>query len=285
MGKPRLAGVIVLATLLAGCAAPAARVDLPDIHGLAIDPHDPSVLYVATHGGLFRAKDDTDWSAVTQEPFDMMGFTLEAQSGTMYASGHPAMGGLLGFARSTDRGQSWEILSLGGQVDFHAMTVSLAKPDRVWGYWRGDLMRSDDAGRTWQSSSAGVAPPNVASLASHATDPDTLFAATSQGVHVSRDGGATFEPLPSTPARFTAIATSPADPALVLAAHANGLDVSRDGALTWTTYPLGISADDAAAALAVHPTSAGTFYMGSYRGQIWKSVDGGADWTVVVGAA
>jgi len=60
------------ALLLAGCAAPRITngVTIQDIHGLALDPDQPSRLYVATHHGLFVAENDTAWRAVTERSFE-----------------------------------------------------------------------------------------------------------------------------------------------------------------------------------------------------------------------
>ncbi len=65
-----------------------------------------------------------------------MGFAITGP-GTFLGSGHPdpreedVRPPLLGLIESTDRGQSWERLSLHGEADFHALQ---AAHGRVYGY-------------------------------------------------------------------------------------------------------------------------------------------------------
>ncbi len=282
--KRSFPGMVLLwagATFLAGCAAPeeAENLRLADIHGLAVDPSDSGRLFVATHHGLFRS-DDGEWSAVTEDPFDMMGFTMHpADSSLMYASGHPAMGGLLGFARSTDAGETWDVIALAGQVDFHAMTLSLAQPDRAWGSFRDAVQRSDDAGLHWSAVSQGT-PPTILGLASDAASADVLYAAGPAGVHVSRNGGATFDVLYATEGGASAIASTTSDSNVLAAYFPNGgLQRSTDGGATWTSLGLGFGAQDGAAAIAIDPTDPDTIYAGSYRASLRKTTDAGATWS------
>jgi photosystem II stability/assembly factor-like uncharacterized protein len=104
-------------------------------HGLAVDPTDRSRLYLATHHGFFLLGADGMATRVSQVQ-DFMGFTPHpGDSRILYASGHPAAGGNLGFIASTDGGATWTQLSPGanGPVDFHQMDVSPADPNVIYG--------------------------------------------------------------------------------------------------------------------------------------------------------
>lgn len=288
LGRPRRLGFVGIACLalgaglLAGCADKAGTVEIADIHGTAVDPAEGRVLYVATHHGLFRATNDAEWDAVTKDPFDMMGFTMHpSNSSLMYASGHPRTGGLLGYARSTDAGQTWRVIALQGQVDFHAMTLSLAQPERTWGYFRATVQRSEDGGFQWAPISKGT-PPQITGLASSPASPDLLYAAGPGGIHRSRDGGATFEPLHTQGGAATVIGTTKSDPNLLVAYFARGgLQGSTDAGATWSSLNLTFAGDDGAAAVAVDPQDSDTIYVGSYRALIRKTTDGGASWATI----
>jgi photosystem II stability/assembly factor-like uncharacterized protein len=166
------------------------------IHGLAVDAADPRYLLVATHHGLFRVGPDGKATRISPTRDDFMGFTAHpSQPNVLFASGHPARGGNLGFIGSTDGGRTWRRLSAGadGPVDFHQMTVSAADPKRVYGVYRG-LQRSDDGGQSWRI--VGPAPADLLDLAASAREVDTLYAATRQGLLISRDAGRRWSPLP-----------------------------------------------------------------------------------------
>ena len=77
------------------------------IHGLAVDRNDPAYLLIATHHGLYRAGPDGNAELVSVVQ-DFMGFNPHPDDpNTLYASGHPAGGGNLGFIASSDGGKTW----------------------------------------------------------------------------------------------------------------------------------------------------------------------------------
>jgi hypothetical protein len=277
-----LLGLLLTAMpLVAGCTSKGAP-EISDIHGLAVDPSNAARLYVATHTGLWRVENDRTWTGVTKDPFDMMGFTMHpSDASLMYASGHPRMGGLIGFAKSSDGGANWNVIGLKGQVDFHAMTVSLARPETFWGYWKNNVQRSDDGGVQWSVVSKGAAP-KIAALASSPGGSDLLYAAGMDGILRSKDGGATFQILYGAAGEASTLATTKGDPNRLVAYFAQGgLMRSKDAGATWTTMNQTFPSDDGAAALAIDPQHSDVVYVGSYRALVRKSVDGGATWMVV----
>src|SRR3546814_12827295 len=98
-----------------------------------------------------------------------MGFTPHpSDPDVLYASGHPAGGGNLGFIVSRNGGQTWTKLSdgAGGPVDLHQMDVSKADPRVIYGV-DGGLQDSTDGGRSWSRlrpaphGLLGLAPPRL----------------------------------------------------------------------------------------------------------------------------
>ena len=106
----------------------------------------------------------------------------------LYASGHPAGGGNLGFLSSIDGGRTWNKLSNGinGPVDFHQMDVSKADPRVIYGI-HGDLQKSADGGRTW--TRVGPAPEGTITIAASSNAPEAVYAGTQRGLLVSTDSG------------------------------------------------------------------------------------------------
>jgi photosystem II stability/assembly factor-like uncharacterized protein len=281
MRRNPLLATAVFAVLAAGCAAPGAGdADIADIHGLAVDPSDSRRLFVATHHGLFVGTDDRSWKAVTKEAFDMMGFTVHPTDGrVMYASGHPPRGGNLGFAESTDAGETWTVVALANQVDFHALTVSRADPDRLWGHYAGRIYVSDDRGRTWDNFAPDGSPRSVLALGGGASSRDTLYLAGHGGLYRSQDAGRTWDLVEADTEAFTAVATTP-DPLVVYAhSYTRGVLRSLDGGTTWHVRGGKIPPPDTAMSLAVDPQAPDTLYLGGYFASIHKSTDGGATFT------
>ncbi|OOG28133.1 hypothetical protein B1C78_02130 [Thioalkalivibrio denitrificans] len=158
-------------------------------HGIAVARHDPSLIYLATHHGLYGMSPDGGAWLISDHEDDLMGFTTHPQADKLlFASGHPAQGGNLGFIVSDDAGRSWEKRADGvdGPVDFHQMDVSKADPDVIYGVYRG-LQRSTDGGHSWER--VGRQPDGLISLAASARDVNTVYAATQQGLWKSTDAG------------------------------------------------------------------------------------------------
>ena len=151
---------------------PRAAVDDPGlshVHGLGINPADGSLI-VATHVGSFRIAEDGEVAQRIGDSFqDTMGFTV-AGPDHFLGSGHPDVPAMrsgqptqLGLIESTDAGETWTILSLGGAADFHGLAYA---HEQVYGWnaGTGRFMVSTDK-REWEIRS-------TVDLYSFAVDPD-----------------------------------------------------------------------------------------------------------------
>lgn len=199
---------------------------LSHIHGIAFGAVDGLIL--ATHHGVF-AIDPTGQARLISEPHDFMGFT-RAGADRLIASGHPAGGGNMGVLISNDGGSAWSSLAdgVGGPVDFHAMSVSPADPEVVYGLF-GGVQVSRDAGKTWAVS--GPAPADTLDLAAAPDDPATLYAGTMDGLMVSTDFGASWAQSGPQGVPVTAIeATGSGE---IYAFFAGGGLFRRDGDGSW----------------------------------------------------
>ena len=96
------------------------------IHGLGVDAEEQT-LYIGAHFGFFRASAGEAPERVGRTRHDTMAF-LRVGAGDFLASGHPDLRSdlpvHLGLVGSTDEGQTWQSLSLGGEADFHALDVA-----------------------------------------------------------------------------------------------------------------------------------------------------------------
>ncbi len=167
------------------------------VHGLGVDPGD-GTLYAATRSGVFSVPEQGEAERIANRYQDTMGFTITGP-GTFLGSGHPdpreedVRPPLLGLIESTDRGQSWERLSLHGEADFHALQ---AAHGRVYGYdaTSGTFMASRDKQQGDRRAQIGLRD-----FAVDPTDPDVVLATTQQGLGRSEDGGRSWKRVPGAP--------------------------------------------------------------------------------------
>lgn len=283
--RTRLAALMGAAALAAAAVWQASAADtvpiseVSHIHGVAVDPTDPARLYLATHYGLWRTAADGTASRISEVQDDFMGFTPHPESpGVFLASGHPATGGNLGFIRSEDAGVTWRQVSpgAGGPVDFHAMDVSPADPNVVYGAY-GNLQVSFDGGKTWRVKAAP--PADVYDIAASAQEAATVYAATSAGLMLSRDAGASWESAGSAPQPASLVEVGE-DGAVYAFVVGQGLLRATEGDLAWE--PVSNTFGQAVPLhLAIDPADPKRLFAVTSEGEVLASSDAGRSWAPV----
>ncbi|HXH04369.1 MAG TPA: exo-alpha-sialidase [Candidatus Competibacteraceae bacterium] len=247
------------------------------IHGIAVDAKDPSRLYLATHHGFFLVSADGQASRLSEDRNDYMGFTPHPTDSTvLYASGHPAHGGNMGFLTSTDGGKTWQQLSKGihGPVDFHQMDVSAADPKTVYGAYGGNLQVSKDGGRSW--TLAGPAPEGLIDLAASPKEAERLYAATKAGLLVSQNGGKEWSPATIFRGPASLVQATPAGDVYAFIVGVGLLRKTEPNA-NWSRLGNGFG-EDYLLHLAVDPTNPQNLYAVTQKSAILVSRDGGGTW-------
>jgi photosystem II stability/assembly factor-like uncharacterized protein len=251
------------------------------IHGLAVDVERPNRLYLATHAGLFLTNPNGTATRVGSSQDDLMSFAADPNNANVfYASGHPSGGGNLGVLVSRDRGWSWERLASGanGPVDFHAMEVSRANPQVMYGMYQG-LQVSRDAGGTWRV--IGKLPKDTFDLAASTHDPDKVYAAARGGLYVSKNGGQTWSPatMQRRPATMVHVA---GDGQVYAFIYGVGLLAGDDEGLDWELRSDRF-ADRYLTDMASAPSDPEVLHVVSDTGGIVTSRDGGRSWVSYAG--
>jgi photosystem II stability/assembly factor-like uncharacterized protein len=197
----------------------------------------------------------------------VLGFTIAGPK-QFLASGHPPPGQTgprhLGLIESSDAGTTWKALSLAGEADFHVLRV---RHNKVYGYnsARGQLLVSTDR-INWQTRATIALRDFDVSPA----DPSALLATTEAGVERSTDGGFTWSPTGGPAALLLAWDA----PNRLWGLSATGEVLrSTDGGSSWS--PSGKLAGQASAFAAAN----GSLYAAVHERGIFRSADGGANWT------
>jgi hypothetical protein len=156
--------------------------------------------------------------------------------------------------------------------------------------------------RTTLAQTAGVNEQLVGAFAAAPSKPQILYLASKRDLHISTDGGVTFETLTNAlPGQVSALAVNPADETQILAGvEGMGMYLSRDGGANWYSANAGISLTpgvrESISAIAIDPDDSNTVYaargvwMGTgkvdfYPSGLVLSRDGGKTWQALTAGA
>ena len=244
-------------------------------HGLATDPIDSGKLYIATHHGLYLLVNETKLFQIGKSEDDYMGFSPHpSKPNIVYTSGHPIIGGNLGFQKSEDGGFTWKKISDGvnGPVDFHAMSVSKTNPKTIYGWYQGNVQRSDDEGKTWNAISQTTFP--IVSLETDSRDENRVYAASPLGMYISNDKGISWNIVEEFKGKFVSSIASSQNKLLVFSGK---LMKSSDDGATWTAINESFN-NGTVLYIAFDRQDNSVIYGLTNNNEIFKSNDDGKGW-------
>ena len=255
------------------------------------------VYLLNTSSGTFRSADD----GVTWQPLEgalSSGGVAEflappgnvrsaaAEPTVLAATGH-------GVYVSRDGGAVWEPLGTG--LPFNSKIAGLlthsASPGTVFAVsdnaaLRGSvqpplILRSLDGGQRWASAAAGLPDATVTAWTIDPSDPNTLFAASSEQVFRSTDAGLSWQRARVESGARRVIAVAPSDGRVV---YLGGRPAMRsvDRGLTWTPMPVILTGgrDQAqdVSGLVVAPDDSELLWAALDGGGVFESRDAGRSW-------
>ena len=273
-------------------------------YALATDPNDPGVIYAGVDVGVVYKSADggTSWESLnSQDAARVAGYGIydilvsPADSKVVFYAAK-------GLFKSRDKGAHW---SLKNAPYTTCLGIDPSNPTVVYAGRRGEIYKSGDGGESWKSvfarSSRAMADPQ-AIFYSIVVDPDPAFkpgvvyAASTNGVYRSRDGGTTWEAiragLPHVIAGKLAVSYDrnrhSSDLYVTLKYEKQnghgllqgGVYKSVDKGSHWTASNTGIQPVDYWrhwAPIAIHPTNARVLYT-YYGDSLYRTENGGDNW-------
>jgi hypothetical protein len=257
------------------------------VHGLGIDPSDSSILYIATHGDFYKSVNGGTPVKVDKQRADYMAFNAPQTPGVpLYSSGHPSTGGNTGLIKSTDGGQTWQVVAtvLDPPIDFHAMSVSKSDPNTIIGFDSGGrgLFKTTDAGKTWDKFD--YPGQYVSALTISPSDPKVIFASTNDGIYQSNDGGTSWAQINQYKGIGVVALAFDADGNLYASTEESGLAKSSDLGKTWEAIKR--APDNLTATSIVVDSENKVLYVAGYAApqgyqEVFKSGLDGSDWQLI----
>lgn len=186
--------------------------------------------------------------------------------------------GITGVHSSADSGDTWESRGLDAAVRVVAAsptspTLWLAAYDNPVYPWLATIMRTDNAGLTWESVySSGVI---FTDLQFDPLNPARAHACGVAGYLRSEDAGLTWEHV--TFADCEALAIVPYSTTIMYVAEGTQVMRTENDGVTWTPV---LTAEPYVSHLALYPTNPPQVYAATYK-TLFRSIDGGATWQEV----
>ncbi len=248
---------------------------LSHAHGIAFATSPADGVILATHHGVYRVN-EAGQAKLMSKPDDFMGFT-RVQNDRFIASGHPAQGGNMGVLLSENGGADWDRIADGsnGPVDFHAMSVSAADRQTIYGLY-GGIQVSRDGGKSWTQSGPGA--PGTIDLAASPQASGSVYAGTRSGLMVSEDYGATW--LLEGPKDIPVTAVEATSSGVVYAFFAGAGLFARNESGSWSVISDDFG-DQVMMHIALDENSPDRMATVLDDGSVLLSTDGGSTWSAL----
>ena len=245
--------------------AETAGLDGASVRTLAVAPQHPRTIFAGTWSGLFKSADaGVTWNRIqTGFPAEVVpAVAIDPQHpSTVYASAcRGGCGGPGSFLKTIDGGATWrQITTIPGPVQ--SLAIDPRAGSTVFaGTPRGGILRSTDAGSSWQRVAVAHGVPAAKShlgfpyaVLAIAIDPlnaNNVYAGSrTGGILKSTDGGTTWSAASTglTNLYISALAIDPRNPQVLLVSTAGGVFRSSNSGETWQRYDRGLPAGGVAA--------------------------------------
>lgn len=193
-----------------------------------------------------------------------------------------------GVYRSSNSGASWGA-SNGGMLGVAARVIERnSNGQLVLGADFGDgIWTSSDQGTTWIAASSLPTSDAITGIVS-TTNPSVLYAAAyGTGVFKSTDGGSTWAVTDTTTINHFArtLSINPSNSNILWCGTGNGVYTTTNGGASWQAANNGIPQGTSVRSMTVDPGNPNNLYIGTDSLYMFRSTDGGGNWTHITSAA
>jgi photosystem II stability/assembly factor-like uncharacterized protein len=258
------------------------------VTSIVLDPFDDRALYIGASAGVAKSVDSgRSWvlsnSGIPAGPRSFESRFVSHlvadphQAGRLFAS----VGSRV--YRSNDAAQTWEEASTGipeRAGPLLGLAIDPARRDTVYlGTYQDGVFRTTDSGASWAVTERGF---NSAfwTFAFDVSGLGLVYSADSGHVLRSKDGvhWASFGSPLTRGVRIDAIAVTRRDPRHLFISSPAGLFESRNGAGSWRAIP---PLSSRVEIVKIHPTDSKIVLVGTDRGGVLRSTDGGDHWAIL----
>ena len=263
------------------------------VRALEFAPSQPELLVAGTRSGVFRSLDAGGaWERIS--PLDDPELRNVDSVAVDPADAHVIYAGTYHLPwKTTDGGKSWKSIAAGliDDSDIMSLRVDAANPARVYLSACSGIYRSDNRGDLWTKlQGIPYAARRTQAIAQDPQQPLTLYAATTEGLWVTRDTGENWERTTPKEWVVNGVAVLPqqgsAPERVVLGTETQGILISEDSGKTFAVANQGFT-HQVAKQLLGDPRDASHLLLLLERNgvELLESQDAGQSWSPVIATA
>ena len=276
-------------------ALPACSQRSDRIAAIALHPHKPEIVYVATEESVYKTRNRGEtWERLSE------GLTRTRVMNLIVDPDLPAnvFAGTLadGVYKSPDGGRRWLPHNAGIQKGTISANVNQVIFDprssqTLFAATTVGVFRSVDGGQSWSERMRGMTEINfVVTLAADPAHPNVMYAGTSGGVYRSIDATENWvkinnglvpedAKMASMALGVNTLVVDPHEPDTVYAGTTKGLFKTTDRGNSWTHISNALEGLYVSS-MALHPSDPSLFYVGTSQG-VYQSQDKGKTWHMI----
>jgi uncharacterized repeat protein (TIGR01451 family) len=198
-------------------------------------------------------------------------------------------GSNLGVYKSLNSGANWNPTGIANQstapLFTNVIAIDPSNTDIIYAGTTAGVFKSTNGGSLYGTKNSGFVSLNINAIAIDPVTPTTLYAGSNSSIYKSTNGGDTWVEMRSgitgSAPRVNEIVFDPTNSATVYIGTVRGMFKSTNGATSWTEINGGAlsSSPPQITALVINPTNPLILYAAGANGHMYKTVDGGTNWT------
>ncbi|MCG3777383.1 MAG: Xyloglucanase [Nitrospira sp.] len=260
---------------------------------MTLDPAYPATVYAGTKGdAVYKSYDGGQrWVSQRAGLDDVTVSSVVNQFAIDPAdSTHLFAATTMGIFETKDAGDSWTKRMEGMKEVLMVVTLGLdpTRPAILYAGTSGGVYKSVDHAAHWTKVNSGLVDPaiikssralNVTAILVDPYEPNTVYAATLEGLYKTTDGAASWVRIGQSlqdQMVFSMILDRTKAGVIYLSGRA-GVHRSEDGGTTWTTMNKGLATSNVRS-LAQSPIDPRLFYLGTNGSGLYRSKDAGETW-------